>query len=142
MWFVDAKFQTRVAHWFDGRGARKSVCGRAWASGSDPTTQLSTPSCATGAKEPERLPMIHEIKCHPQPYQALEDLIKTFEWRLNDRGFEVGDILHIHEWDPDSGEEGQYTGRSLKRRVTYMLRGGKFGVPKKYVVMSLSPVQE
>jgi len=36
MWFVDAKFQTRVAHWFDGRGARKSVCGRAWAGGSDP----------------------------------------------------------------------------------------------------------
>ena len=31
MWFVDVKFQTRVAHWFDGRGARKSVCGRAWA---------------------------------------------------------------------------------------------------------------
>jgi len=100
--------------------------------------------CLNPAKilPPERMPMIHEIKCHPQPYQALEDLIKTFEWRLNDRGYEVGDILHLHEWSPDRGEEGQYTGRSLKRRVTYILRGGKFGVPKKYVVMSLSPIQE
>lgn len=82
----------------------------------------------------------HDLKCWTQPYQALEDKIKTFEWRLNDRGYEVGDILHLHEWNPDSGEEGQYTGRSLKRVVTYILRGGKFGVPKKYVVMGVKPL--
>jgi hypothetical protein len=83
----------------------------------------------------------HDLKCWPQPYQALEDLIKTFEWRLNDRGYEVGDILCIREWNPEANDgAGAYTGRQLKRVVTYILRGGKFGVPKKYVCMAVKPL--
>jgi len=82
----------------------------------------------------------HDLKCWPRPYQALEDEDKTFEWRLNDRGYEVGDILNLHEWDPESGDAGAYTGRSMKRLVTYILRGGQFGVPKKYVCMAVKPL--
>jgi ParB family chromosome partitioning protein len=82
----------------------------------------------------------HNLKCWPRPFQALHDGVKTFEWRLNDRDYEVGDILHLCEWDPESGEQGNYTNRELKVVVTYILRGGKFGMPKKYVVMSVKPV--
>ena len=84
----------------------------------------------------------HDLKCWPAPFQALYDELKTFEWRLNDRDYEVGDILLLREWDPNSGDAGQYTGRELKRLVTYILRGGKFGMPKKYVVMSVRPIKE
>jgi hypothetical protein len=45
----------------------------------------------------------HDLKCWPQPYQALEDLIKTFEWRFNDRDFEVRS--GASSTPPDKGEE-------------------------------------
>jgi len=82
----------------------------------------------------------HDLKCWPRPFQALYDGTKTFEYRLNDRDFEVGDTLRIKEWNPDIGDGGQYTGRELKVAVTYILRGGKFGVPKRYVVMAVEPL--
>ncbi len=37
---------------------------------------------------------------------------KTFEIRKNDRDFQVGDILRLYEYDPDSGIQWAYEGRS------------------------------
>ena len=83
----------------------------------------------------------HNIKCWPGPFQAMEAGDKTFEYRLNDRDYEVGDILNIMEWNPEANEgQGNFTNRELKRIVTYMLRGGKFGLPKRYVVMAVRPL--
>jgi len=83
----------------------------------------------------------HNLKCWIGPFQALLDEVKTFEWRLNDRDYEVGDILNLMEWNPEANNgEGNFTNRELKRLVTYMLRGGQFGVPKKYVCMAVRPL--
>ena len=80
----------------------------------------------------------HTLKCWPAPFQALIDGIKTFEYRVNDRDYEVGDYLLLREWNPEAAEgTDPYTGREINVLVTYMLRGGKFGLPKKYVVMSV-----
>lgn len=85
----------------------------------------------------------HQLKCWPAPFQALLDGIKTFEWRLNDRDYEVGDILNLREWDPEANDgQGRYTHREVKRLVTYILRGPKFGMPEEYVVMSVKPESE
>lgn len=75
--------------------------------------------------------MTHELKTWPDYYNHLVDGTKTFEYRRNDRGFKVGDVLHLREWEPMP--EGRYTGREMRRRVTYVLQ-----VSRDFVVMALS----
>lgn len=48
-------------------------------------------------------------------FEAQEKGNKNFEIRKNDRGYQVGDLLFLHEY-----ENNQYTGRLLVRKVTYI----------------------
>jgi len=57
---------------------------------------------------------------------------KTFEVRKNDRGFKKDDMLVLLGWD---NQNNKYTGQQIKVRVTYVLRGGAFGIEKDYCVM-------
>jgi hypothetical protein len=78
--------------------------------------------------------MVKEIhkKCWPQYYEAIRDRIKPFEIRKDEDDVQVGDILIIEEWD------GDYTGYSLKRKVTYVLRDAPdFGLKKGYCIVGL-----
>lgn len=77
----------------------------------------------------------HHLKIWPQFFVAIDVGAKRYEIRMNeDRDFQVGDWLHLQEYDPESG---QYTGRELMRRVTYMTEGGEWGLPHNIVVMSI-----
>lgn len=91
---------------------------------------------------------IHELKVWPEMWDTLESERKTFEVRANDRGFAVGDLLHLREWDPArySASDGNtsdwrhrhaFTGRELWRRVVFVLYGGRFGLPESLCVMGL-----
>ena len=75
---------------------------------------------------------VHELKCWPQVFTDTIDGLKLFEVRWDDRGFAVGDKLLLREWD---NVKEEYTGRTCKRRVKYILRGGQFGIDEGYVVM-------
>lgn len=75
----------------------------------------------------------HHLKAWPEYFHAVKSGKKTFEVRKDDRGFAVGDRLHLMEY-----EGGRYTGRSINREVLYILSGGQFGVQTGYVVMALS----
>lgn len=77
---------------------------------------------------------IHELKTWPRPFDAMKRGEKTFEFRKNDRNFQVGDVLMLNEYDP--GTE-KYTGEGLRRTVTYILFGGIYGLPEGYVVMAV-----
>lgn len=77
--------------------------------------------------------MTHELKVWPEYFDAIWDGRKTFEFRDDDRGFEVGDILDLRAWDPAKSE---YTGGRLLRRVTYLLRG-TWGLPDGKVILAL-----
>lgn len=44
--------------------------------------------------------MDHELKIWPQYYCRVADGTKTFEVRVNDRGFQPGDLVTLREWDP------------------------------------------
>lgn len=83
-----------------------------------------------------RLPQVHVLKCWPDAYEAIADGRKRFEFRYNDRDYRVGDVLSLREFAPSTGE---YTGRELAQRVTYVL-AREYGMPHGYVVMSLEPV--
>jgi uncharacterized protein DUF3850 len=58
----------------------------------------------------------HDIKCWPEAFVALADGTKTFEWRRDDRGYRVGDLLMIREWDPHRDAERDFDAL-LKRRM-------------------------
>lgn len=96
----------------------------------------------------------HELKCWPEPWQALADGTKTFEFRRDDRGYMVGDVLDLALWDPGryfavKSSSGTYINRfdcpcldredalRLRFEVTYILHGGRFGVPEGYCVMGI-----
>jgi hypothetical protein len=80
---------------------------------------------------------VHVLKCEPEPFDAVADGSKPFEWRSeSDRSFSVGDLLILMEWQPNETLLAGYTGEVCKRRVTYVLRGA-FGVPPGFVVMGL-----
>jgi len=75
----------------------------------------------------------HKLKTWPEPFQAVVDGKKTYEWRKDDRGFEVGDRLLLREWDP---EKEHYTGREMVVFVTYISRDS-FDIPEGYCVLAI-----
>jgi hypothetical protein len=46
------------------------------------------------------LMQLHTLKTWPDQFTAVADGSKTFEVRYDDRGFAVGDLLRLAEWDP------------------------------------------
>lgn len=75
----------------------------------------------------------HELKTFKTYFQDIQDGVKKFEVRLNDRGFKVGDALHLREFD---GVSQTYTGREIHRRVTYILDDPRF-VKDGFIVMGI-----
>lgn len=65
-------------------------------------------------KQPKQ-PKAIDLKIEPKYFEAQEKGNKNFEIRKNDRGYQVGDLLFLHEY-----ENNQYTGRLLVRKVTYI----------------------
>jgi hypothetical protein len=76
----------------------------------------------------------HRLKTWPPYFIKVESGEKTFEVRLNDRGYKVGDTLILEEWDRI---QEHYTGRTLTRTVTYVMEGPGFGLAEGYVVLAL-----
>ncbi|MBJ6107975.1 DUF3850 domain-containing protein [Hymenobacter sp. BT523] len=77
----------------------------------------------------------HELKTWPSCFAAAKAGNKPFDVRENDRNFQVGDMLILREFDPDSG---QFTGRTVTRWVSYVLEGGAFGVQPNWCVLGFS----
>lgn len=94
----------------------------------------------------------HELKTWPEYFQAIVENRKPFEYRLNDRNYQVGDVLFLREWVPPTvevepwapkgTEAGYYTGRELRKSVTYML-DDKIGPTMRegFVVMGLGEIE-
>ena len=90
---------------------------------------------------------IHELKSWPDFFTPLFDGKKNFELRLDDRHYKVGDVLLLREYDDRTGK---YTGREIKRIVTYKLDGAGHqgviqplqGLISNYCILSLEPVIE
>jgi hypothetical protein len=76
----------------------------------------------------------HIIKCKPEFFKPLLARVKTAEVRENDRDYQVGDILTIHEFDTNTADG--YTGRNTIRTVTHVLKDFH-AVNKNYVVLSI-----
>lgn len=80
----------------------------------------------------------HTLKCWPEYFEALANGTKKFEFRQNDRDFQVGDILVIQEYLQN---KMCYTGRELRFEVSYVLHGQSIaGMNDRYCVMSINQV--
>lgn len=79
----------------------------------------------------------HTLKCWPAHFQAVKRGEKSFEYRSDDRGFEVGDVLVLREFDPETETE---SGEEFSVRVTYIARGSL--IPAGDCVMSIEPADD
>ena len=85
--------------------------------------------------------MQHELKSWPDFFHPVFTGVKNFELRNNDRKFKVGDTIILMEYDDRAGK---YTGRKLRKRITYMIDGigpgcitPVKGLARGYVILSL-----
>lgn len=78
--------------------------------------------------------MKHQLKILPEYYEQVIEGNKTFEIRKNDRNFRSGDMLHLREWD---SQEKQYTTRFAECLVRFCFYGGRYGLQKGFVCMSI-----
>lgn len=75
----------------------------------------------------------HELKTLPDYFNAQLNGMKKFEVRKNDRGFQCFDTIILREWD---GEK--YTGRKMKKLITYVLGHDFEGIEQGFVVIGTS----
>lgn len=83
--------------------------------------------------------MHHDLKILPPYFQAVLDGRKTFEIRKDDRGYQAGDTVMLHEYDPEfrgsyKTEEQKYTGRHYSATIGYVTA---YEQQPGYVVFSL-----
>ena len=86
--------------------------------------------------------MIHQLKCESKFFQDIVAGVKTYEVRLNDRNYAVGDYLALNEIDYSLDREETYmytyTGNSALYKVVYVLNDETF-CKDGYVIMSIRP---
>lgn len=88
----------------------------------------------------------HELKAWPEFFEPLRVGEKTCELRYDDRGYQVGDVLMLREWEPNTQS---YTGRACRRRVAHVIHGAGHvgaiaplkGLAINYVILSLRDVE-
>lgn len=77
--------------------------------------------------------MTHKLKIDEEYFDAVENGLKNFEIRYNDRNFEVGDTIILREITKNK----EFTGREIKGRITYL---SEFEQKEGYVVFSFKRV--
>ena len=77
---------------------------------------------------------VHELKTWPEFFEPVARLEKPFEIRVNDRDYQVNDVLYLREFEPDSAK---YSGRWVARRVSYLMIGPAFGLKHGWACMGL-----
>lgn len=74
---------------------------------------------------------VHQIRLLKSYFEDVANGIKTFELRMNDRGYKKGDILEMMEFT-----DGKYTGRAVRVIVTYILEDYT-GIEDGYCIMAI-----
>lgn len=76
-----------------------------------------------------------EKKILPWYFDAVVSGQKNFELRRDSDDFVIGNVLVLREWDGLG-----YTGRSVSRTITYVLRDvPEYGLENGFVILGISP---
>jgi len=76
---------------------------------------------------------VHKLKTNPIFFQKTRVGLKSFEIRLNDRDYKVGDTVILQEYQ---GLTREYTGLELSGKITYILKDFE-GLKKGFIGFSL-----
>lgn len=91
---------------------------------------------------------VHQLKTHARYWDAVENGSKTFEVRRNDRAFQTGDILELEKVENDpphayvTAPGHRFSKMVIRKRVSYLLQGGQFGIDPAFCVLGLQDVEE
>ena len=61
----------------------------------------------------------HCLKTWPDIFKAMKDKSKSFDVRVNDRDFQIGDQIILNEYDPKTEE---YSGDHIHALITFILK--------------------
>lgn len=81
----------------------------------------------------------HTLKCEDGFWNQVRLGFKNFEVRKDDRHYQKGDTLILLPWDAEAGIYNT-PGAVIKGTVSFVLRGGQFGIESGYVVLALIDV--
>lgn len=92
--------------------------------------------------------MKHTLKTHPAMFRAVRDGAMSFQVRKDDRAFQTGDVVRLTYHDPNPPPfpaapmpwVGADNREPLEFRVTFVLRGGQYGIEAGFVVLGLEPI--
>lgn len=76
----------------------------------------------------------HELKSWPKSFAAIVDGLKTYEVRVADRPFAIGDQVLFREWNPETKE---YTGDDCQAAIIYLTAAGEWGLPPNLCVFGI-----
>jgi uncharacterized protein involved in high-affinity Fe2+ transport len=77
---------------------------------------------------------LHVLKTQERYFYAVEEGLKDFELRKNDRDFKVGDDVHLE----CINSAGYPTGKILYKRIKYILKDvSEFGLQDGYCIIGL-----
>lgn len=89
---------------------------------------------------------VHRLKTIDRYFDAIASGAKTFEVRKNDRAFQTGDILELVKTTNTGGVIHDHAALCkpimLRKRITYLLQGGQFGIEPQYCVLGLGEVDD
>lgn len=84
---------------------------------------------------------VHRVKSWPDYFEPIFSGNRTFDLRVNDRRYHVGDVLHLMEYDD---RKAVFTGREIKKTITDLIEGigtgcitPMKGLSRGYVVLAL-----
>jgi ParB family chromosome partitioning protein len=83
--------------------------------------------------------MIHRIKIYEPYAEAVAEGRKTFEVRINDRGYNCGDFVRFRVFE-DGFERQYHPLTDMTFRITYVHSG--LGLQEGYVVFGIEKVEE
>lgn len=84
--------------------------------------------------------MTHEIKLLEKFCEAVETRHKTFEVRLNDRNYSVGDFVIFIPWDTKTNKKSNNFTKLSQTvyEIKYILSG--WGIQDGYITFSIEPL--
>ena len=82
----------------------------------------------------------HNLKIKHKYWKDVQDGVKTFEIRKNDRDYKVGDIVHFIPISDDSNIILPHNKNSY--RITYVFTGGEYGLDNDFCVFGIVPIEK
>lgn len=98
------------------------------------------------------MPVNHELKTLDVFFDAVKRGAKNFEVRKDDRAFQAGDTVTLYrvtqaEIDNPMPGAPPFVPRNtanapITATISFVLRGGRFGIDSDYVVLALSDIRD